>query len=415
MKTMKTLTTLILISLSLNTFSQKFICEAPYCLKLTDSINDTNSLNFKNIGEQLKNKKIIALGESTHGTKEFFELKCELIKYLIENAGFNYVVFEASMRESDLLNDYVQMGVGDPKILVARLGYWTWYTQEVIDLAIWMREYNTTHSKKIYFKGFDFQSSENSVSYLKSIENELNQDLSEKVNLVLNVFKRINDLQLAGIYQLSQSLLDSTSNYCQNLKEYINTNHSLLENTLSDSLYRDLKINTELLWQYSIQSNSSIKPDKFRDSCMAQNFNWLYNNNPDSKYIIWAHNGHIKSSDKAMGQYLKQAYNDSIAIIGLTTSQGTYTAINGAKIDSNPLILPDSSNYEYYFEKFNADNFFLNLHKLPDDLTKYLILPNKLREIGSMRREKQFSEYNVFKDLDMIIYLKKTSSSKVLY
>lgn len=412
---MKTLTTIILISLSLNTFSQKFICEAPYCLKLTDSINDTNSLNFKNIGEQLKNKKIIALGESTHGTKEFFELKCELIKYLIENSGFKYVVFEASMRECDLLNDYIHTGIGDPKILVARLGYWTWYTQEVIDLTIWMHDYNETHPNKIYFKGFDFQSSENSVSYLKSIKNELNQDLSENVNLVLNVFNRINDLQLAGIYQLSQSLLDSTSNSCKKLKDYINSNKSLLQNNITDSLYRNIKINTELLWQYSIQSNSSIKPDKLRDSCMAENFNWLYNNNPDSKYIIWTHNGHIKSSEKAMGQYLKQTYNDSIAIIGLTTSRGTYTALNGAKIDSNPLSLPDSSSYEYYFEKFNTDNFFINLHNIPDDLTKYLISPNKLREIGSMRRDEQFSEYNLFKDFDMIIYLKKTSSSKVLY
>ena len=46
-------------------------------LLLTDS-----DLSFL---DNLSNSKLVALGEATHGTKEFFQMKHRIFKYLVEN------------------------------------------------------------------------------------------------------------------------------------------------------------------------------------------------------------------------------------------------------------------------------------------------------------------------------------------
>lgn len=40
--------------------------------------------NFSNLNELINNKEIILLGEAAHGEGKTFEVKTELVKYLIE-------------------------------------------------------------------------------------------------------------------------------------------------------------------------------------------------------------------------------------------------------------------------------------------------------------------------------------------
>lgn len=50
--------------------------------------------DFNAFGKWVKDYKIIGLGEDTHGIKDFYLLKKELIEYLVKNYGFNTVVVE---------------------------------------------------------------------------------------------------------------------------------------------------------------------------------------------------------------------------------------------------------------------------------------------------------------------------------
>ena len=58
--------------------------------------------------------RIVALGEATHGTHEFFEMKHRMLRFLVEEMGFNIFAMEASWAETNLINDYVRTGQGDP-------------------------------------------------------------------------------------------------------------------------------------------------------------------------------------------------------------------------------------------------------------------------------------------------------------
>jgi erythromycin esterase-like protein len=101
--------------------------------------------------------RIVALGEATHGTREFFQLKHRMVEFLATQMGFTIFGIEANMPEAYKLNDYVLHGTGDPAALIKGMYFWTWDTQEVLEMVKWMREFNASGKGKIQFTGFDMQ------------------------------------------------------------------------------------------------------------------------------------------------------------------------------------------------------------------------------------------------------------------
>jgi len=101
--------------------------------------------------------RIVSLGEATHGTREFFQLKHRMMEFLATEMGFTIFSIEANMPEAYRLNDYVLYGKGDPKALLKGMYFWTWNTEEVLDMILWMREFNQSGKGRVEFTGFDMQ------------------------------------------------------------------------------------------------------------------------------------------------------------------------------------------------------------------------------------------------------------------
>src|SRR5215472_10824586 len=78
------------------------------------------------------NARIVSLGEATHGSREFFQLKHRMLEFLTTQMGFTIFSIEANMPEAYRLNDYVLNGKGDPAELLRGMYFWTWNTQEVL-------------------------------------------------------------------------------------------------------------------------------------------------------------------------------------------------------------------------------------------------------------------------------------------
>ncbi len=109
--------------------------------------------------DPLANKSIVALGEATHGTAEFFNAKHRIFKYLVENHGFKIFAFEADFGESLFINDAVQRGAADEieDLMRSKMHYWTWKTEEVKNLLEWMCNYNIgkQDEDKVQYFGVD--------------------------------------------------------------------------------------------------------------------------------------------------------------------------------------------------------------------------------------------------------------------
>ncbi len=101
--------------------------------------------------------RIVSLGEATHGTREFFQLKHRMLEFLASEMGFNIFSIEANMPEAYRLNDYVLRGDGDPAKLLKGMYFWTWDTEEVLGMVHWIREFNQSGKGRVQFTGFDMQ------------------------------------------------------------------------------------------------------------------------------------------------------------------------------------------------------------------------------------------------------------------
>src|ERR1700726_4248268 len=93
--------------------------------------------------------RIVSLGEATHGTREFFQLKHRLLEFCVSELGFTMFGIEANYPECLRINDYVLHGAGDPAEALAGTHFWTWDTMEVPALIKWMRAWNQSHERSI--------------------------------------------------------------------------------------------------------------------------------------------------------------------------------------------------------------------------------------------------------------------------
>ena len=78
--------------------------------------------------------KIVALGDATRGTREFFRLKHRMLKFLVSEMGFSIIALEANMAEAYRLNNFVLNDEGDPAKLIKGL-LWMLDWQEVLDMT----------------------------------------------------------------------------------------------------------------------------------------------------------------------------------------------------------------------------------------------------------------------------------------
>ena len=101
--------------------------------------------------------RIVSLGEATHGTREFFQLKHRMLEFLVTEMGFTIFSIEANMPEAYRLNDHVLNGAGDPARLLKGMYFWTWDTEEVLAMIRWMHEFNQSGKGRVEFTGFDMQ------------------------------------------------------------------------------------------------------------------------------------------------------------------------------------------------------------------------------------------------------------------
>ena len=113
--------------------------------------------DMKPLKKIIGNARIVSLGEATHGTREFFQLKHRMLEFLASEMGFTIFSIEANMPEAYRLNDYVLNGIGDPAKLLKGMYFWTWDTQEVLEMIKWMREFNKSGKGRVQFTGFDMQ------------------------------------------------------------------------------------------------------------------------------------------------------------------------------------------------------------------------------------------------------------------
>lgn len=125
--------------------------------------------------------RIVALGEGTHGTREFFRMKHRLVEFLASELGFTIFSIEASTPEAYAIDEYVLGGSGDPKALIGGMYFWTWNTEEVLAMVEWMRAFNASKEGVIHFTGFDMQTPDVAMEIVERFLDEVDPERAKEV------------------------------------------------------------------------------------------------------------------------------------------------------------------------------------------------------------------------------------------
>ena len=376
-------------------------------VKAENGLDDLNPLK-----DLIGDARIVSLGECTHGSSEIFSMKHRMLEYLVKEKGFTIFSIEANMPEAYALNEYIVEGKGDPRKLMAGMHFWTWNTQEVLDMIEWMKKYNETATNKISFTGFDMQFPDVSIKILRNYLTIKNPGSLSVLNEYDSLSKKKPMKKNEGNDNFKKLKVDA-----QILIDSLNAHKPVMYNKDFNWAFQNAKI----LWQYA--GNHFGNPS--RDESMAENVKWILDENPMAKIVLWAHNGHIRKDNdgfeyKSMGEYLDKLYGKQMIAIGFATAEGTYTAVqrDGKKfigLDSTNNILSRENSYESIFNTADASNFLLDLRNISKDQegSKWVFEKKFLRAIGAVVMHKfQFAKINLTTHFDMIIFIRKTSSSK---
>ena len=104
-------------------------------------------------------KKIIALGEATHGNAEFQLLKLDVFKKMVEDYHVRAFALEGDYGGCEQVNRYIHGGEGTAQEAAAEIGFAIYRTEEMAALISELRQYNSSASAgdDIRFYGFDMQ------------------------------------------------------------------------------------------------------------------------------------------------------------------------------------------------------------------------------------------------------------------
>lgn len=384
------------------------------------SANQNSSLiTHKEFNLILDEKKIIGLGEATHGTKDFFDFKTQMIKHLVLNHNFKNIVVEADFIGTQEMNNYILNNEGDLINGLIKMGMGILFTKEFIEMIEWLKNYNLNQptEKKVSIFGCDVQYHHLSVikikEYLYSLE-KLNVNLKKDLDKLENLLNNQSTTESNKKY--SKKAIDRTLLELNTIFNDINNNTN------------EFKINKYYLTilEQSVEYNfkkGGYKKAVIRDKFMADNSIWIYNKQ-QSKVILWAHNSHIaKKSDQTritpMGNYLVKRLNNNYYSIGFGFNEGQLRAYNPKAgqyevYDISPCQIKDS--YDCLFSKCMYDNFIIDLQKASTNKILSCLFKTKKysRSIGAVyypenEKNRNYRYHKLNNSYDALIFFNKTT------
>jgi erythromycin esterase len=105
-----------------------------------------------------------------------------MLEFLATEMGFTIFSIEANMPEAYKLNDFVLKGEGDPATLIKGMYFWTWDTEEVLDMVRWMREFNKSGKGRVEFTGFDMQGPNTALGTVKDFVAKTDPEYAVSLN-----------------------------------------------------------------------------------------------------------------------------------------------------------------------------------------------------------------------------------------
>lgn len=323
--------------------------------------------------------RIVAMGEGTHGTSEFFSLKDRIFRFLVERMGFTVLAMETSWNSGLAIDRFVTTGQGTARAALAS-AFPVWNNQEVLDLIEWMRAYNLTRGNRpaLRFVGIDMQDNpfalrDTLLKFVKATR-PADLDLAEERLACLKFVAPTTAACLSGITAVERMVANEARITTLPRDQILQAQHAAA-------------VALEIAQVFSTPDQP--EESNARDAAMARNVQWFATTEfPRSRIAVWAHDGHVMTSSTygmiPMGTYLRRRYGTSYYVIGFAFDGGSVRATGN---NSPVTVTPDPPQAVGGILRLTGEPLFgLNLRPISAQtaLGAYISSEQAMRTLGAI-------------------------------
>ncbi|QSB28065.1 erythromycin esterase family protein [Flavobacterium sp. CLA17] len=306
------------------TFSQKTI---------PGEYSTINNDDYSFLAAKLKDKKIVLLGEQSHGDGATFDEKVNLIKYLHEKQKYNTIVFESGLYDQyKAFEEYSKRKASVAIFDQSILDLWS-DTKSFQNLLLYIED-RAKQKDTIKILGFD---SQEGLLFTNHFMNDLNQVIqSRKITIAKNSLTRIEKAFIfRDLENIAANKNDSLALY-QDFDLVVNSLQNIKNPTLHEKIIKQVftsKI-SDVDFEVMQLQKQKIAVQNPRDEQMAKNLISLSEIYPNEKMICWGASYHFSKNIKETEfTELTESYLQKQANIELKTTGFTdYIPREGVKL-----------------------------------------------------------------------------------
>jgi len=394
------------------------------------SSNPTENFAELEALDHLAGTRIIGMGEASHGTKEFFEMKHKVLRYFVENHNYKGLIMEADFGECLRANEYVLNDIGHIDSVMQDMHFWVWTTEEVKSMIQWMHDYNLGKplEDRIYYLGSDCQFNDDNIGLL---EEKISTFPDELKNSIYQYSEKL-EKQFSVMRDFDLPTMDSMLLYTDSLIWEIESSQSEIESLTSASEFQVIHRLAIVTHQTFEVTKGTLFGDNFnyRDKYMADNTLWLADHfGVNDNFMVWAHNYHVSRIEVdpeyggPQGGQLEVLLGENYKAIGFSMATGSVNAVypqqQGGGLRPGPIPnTPDFGSINELFYLADADNFIwvFDDATLNNSLFSWFDNWREWMQIGALHPNpgSYYTRIRLFREFDTVIHFNESSPTELI-
>jgi erythromycin esterase len=385
---------------------------------------DHDISDLEELAPMIGKARLVALGEATHGTREFSQMKHRMLEYLVQRQGVTAFLIEGGFGDVRALDAYVKGAPGDVKTAVTSL-YGVWQTEEMAALVDWLRAWNADPAHaKVSVYGIDVQTPLSSLSALLAYLGVVDPDAQTHAKTALGPittaawfedYRAIPEADRKGVHAEIAALLARFDAQRAAWTKATSARDWLVARKLCDLLRQNQEMREPL---------PNLTNYEEREKGMFENAMWVLDQaEPHARVAFWPHNGHIARDGydgvASVGHRLATRLGRDYVTLGFVWNQGGFAAFpQGAATGVSHEVGPDASGgLGATFAAVGLPIAAFDLRTAPAGVVKrWLGAPHRTRDIGaSFTTEANMDGvFELSASYDAVIFVDHTSAARRL-
>ena len=376
------------------------------------------------VGRAIGSARLVGLGEATHGTREFSQLKHRVLEYLVTRLGFSVFLMEAGLGEDVALDDYIVSGKGEARGALRSSVYRIWYTEELLAMVEWMRAWNAdpAHTTKLRFYGIDVQSPPAALSNVLAYLDRVDPATAARARDQLAPLRK--DLSRRDYARLPAATRAALHDGITALLARFDAERAAWSQATSPRAWLVARKAADMMRQ----SEAMFAPPTgelaydARDKGMAENAAWVLDQaEPGARAILWAHNGHISRAGYdgvvSVGQRLAARYRRDYVALGFVWNQGGFGGFESGGPWAHEVGPEAAGGLGATFASLGRPIAWIDLRTAPrGEVASWFAALHRTREIGALftREAHMDATTRLSACFDAVFFIDRTSAARPL-